>query len=715
MHPFGGGSPYPWPPPPHDAGPFMRPAIAPRGPPSSVPVWFSEARLLPGVHMMLDAAYSRGFLQHDTLDPACVSPLSELSEADGVFAIEEFLRRKPPRRETASPSSVFRGIVRRLQSYFVPESGIPRGWQPGALIGAFILLGGGPANRSPPPRRDSPRGHGRYGGWEGTSSPRRGENSPVPPPRVALRRALGIDASPPQRSPGSQPRRRDRASLRQPPPASPLGASPRALRGHRRSEVRRDAPQERPHSPPRGARSAEQAGSTAAPPPQPQLQPFVTERRAPSPVSDGGPGAPPPLPLAGEVPQQPRAAQGQAAEMRHEPEPFAQELPHEEQQGREHDQLQPAEQVPADLQQEVKQDACLDQQQGPHAAQAGQRHEQQQDEPQHQKQPQQQQQAQQEQQAQQPQQQQDDGGTGYASNYFAYFAYNPGGDKKPQSKGGGDCFSGIPITDLDDGGPPLRRDSPAAAVAAAPVAAARACTTAFVGGGGSSGGGGGGRDGSAGFGDSPAMDPRRRNSGAGEGALCFPPPPDSGQRSAPLSRFHGEAVKMFGGDSPAGSDGGAASQSAAPRAAQGGGNAGDGTPGAATRAHAAARLRRRSGPSRAASDAAGGSEDGGGGGLRAAVTELVKELLWPAWQAGQLTREAFKQIARRATEKVLSSLPPLGAPDVPPDARPGADEWLAAKGWRKSVRELVDRLAEAAAFGDGEAGPRDSGGAGGTA
>lgn len=50
--------------------------------------------------------------------------------------------------------------------------------------------------------------------------------------------------------------------------------------------------------------------------------------------------------------------------------------------------------------------------------------------------------------------------------------------------------------------------------------------------------------------------------------------------------------------------------------------------------------------------------------LRIAVAEHVKATLKPTWQEGQMSKEAFKTIAKKAVEKVLSAIKPHQVPNT---------------------------------------------------
>ena len=50
--------------------------------------------------------------------------------------------------------------------------------------------------------------------------------------------------------------------------------------------------------------------------------------------------------------------------------------------------------------------------------------------------------------------------------------------------------------------------------------------------------------------------------------------------------------------------------------------------------------------------------------LRTAVAEHVKETLKPTWREGQMSKEAFKTIAKKAVDKVLSAIKPHQVPNT---------------------------------------------------
>jgi len=50
--------------------------------------------------------------------------------------------------------------------------------------------------------------------------------------------------------------------------------------------------------------------------------------------------------------------------------------------------------------------------------------------------------------------------------------------------------------------------------------------------------------------------------------------------------------------------------------------------------------------------------------LRIAVADHVKATLKPTWQEGQMSKEAFKTIAKKAVEKVLSAVKPHQVPNT---------------------------------------------------
>lgn len=50
--------------------------------------------------------------------------------------------------------------------------------------------------------------------------------------------------------------------------------------------------------------------------------------------------------------------------------------------------------------------------------------------------------------------------------------------------------------------------------------------------------------------------------------------------------------------------------------------------------------------------------------LRTAVAEHVKETLKPTWREGQMSKEAFKTIAKKAVDKVLSAIKPQHVPNT---------------------------------------------------
>lgn len=50
--------------------------------------------------------------------------------------------------------------------------------------------------------------------------------------------------------------------------------------------------------------------------------------------------------------------------------------------------------------------------------------------------------------------------------------------------------------------------------------------------------------------------------------------------------------------------------------------------------------------------------------FRAALVELVKELLKPTWHEGLLMRDAYKMIVKKAVEKIINSLTPDQVPDT---------------------------------------------------
>lgn len=61
--------------------------------------------------------------------------------------------------------------------------------------------------------------------------------------------------------------------------------------------------------------------------------------------------------------------------------------------------------------------------------------------------------------------------------------------------------------------------------------------------------------------------------------------------------------------------------------------------------------------------------------------------------------QAFKSIAKRATDKVLAGLPLPGAPGAPPDSRPEADAYWRDAPRRGGVQRLVDAYVQRFALG----------------
>jgi len=55
-----------------------------------------------------------------------------------------------------------------------------------------------------------------------------------------------------------------------------------------------------------------------------------------------------------------------------------------------------------------------------------------------------------------------------------------------------------------------------------------------------------------------------------------------------------------------------------------------------------------------------------------------------------LARQGFKQIARRATDKVLAGLPAPNGPGAPPDTKPGAEAYWQDPSRRLGVQRVVD-------------------------
>jgi hypothetical protein len=74
--------------------------------------------------------------------------------------------------------------------------------------------------------------------------------------------------------------------------------------------------------------------------------------------------------------------------------------------------------------------------------------------------------------------------------------------------------------------------------------------------------------------------------------------------------------------------------------------------------------------------------------VRAAVTDLVKELLKPSWKAQRIVRAAYKAVAKKSVEKVLASVA-LAGPHALPDTPAGAAQLLGER-TRRGLHALVE-------------------------
>lgn len=74
--------------------------------------------------------------------------------------------------------------------------------------------------------------------------------------------------------------------------------------------------------------------------------------------------------------------------------------------------------------------------------------------------------------------------------------------------------------------------------------------------------------------------------------------------------------------------------------------------------------------------------------LRQAITEFVKEVMKPAWRSQKLTREAFKNIAKKTVDKVLSTAQ-QSAGGPPLDSREGIMGFMTG-GRLEKIRRLVE-------------------------
>ncbi|XP_049345668.1 uncharacterized protein LOC125810182 isoform X1 [Solanum verrucosum] len=78
--------------------------------------------------------------------------------------------------------------------------------------------------------------------------------------------------------------------------------------------------------------------------------------------------------------------------------------------------------------------------------------------------------------------------------------------------------------------------------------------------------------------------------------------------------------------------------------------------------------------------------------FRAALVELVKELLKPTWHEGLLMRDAYKMIVKKAVEKIINSL----TPDQVPDTTESINQYLSVS--ETKVAKLIEIRPFFAAF-----------------